>query len=557
MPTLDISLEDLNRLTGKKFTAKGLEEALGYVKGEIESLDGDRIKIEIADTNRPDLWSTEGIARELRARFTKDTGLVKFRTKKSGLKVIVDRNLKGIRPKTACAVVKGLNIDDESLFQIIQLQEKICENFGRGRREVALGIYDYSSIAPPVHFRAYRPDAISFIPLDFDRELKLDEVLSQHPKGREYGHLLAGLRMYPVFVDSKGSVLSMPPIINSDYSGKVTENTKDVFIECSGFDMKFLMPALNVMVAALAERGGSIETVDVIFPEGKIETPDFRPKKIAVGLDRIKSLSGLDLKTADVKRLLLASRYGIETGGREFIVACPAYRQDIMHDVDVIEDILISYGYNRIGPIKPRLASNGELTPINVLSRVAADIMIGLGSQEILSYILTNRSNLIEKMGAESTKFIEIDKPVSKTWSVFRTWLLPSLMEFLSSNTSNEYPQNIFEIGEVVLFDAKAETRTRSPAKMAWAYAGADANFTKAKQGLDSLMNGLGINYGIVEMEHSSFIEGRVGKIVASDGSDIALVGEVHPKVLENFGVEQPVCAFEVDLDAISRLIKS
>lgn len=555
MPTIEISLKDMSRLVRKKFSAGELENVLHYVKGEIENVNGDRIKVDIADTNRPDLWSTEGIARELRAKYGGERGLPKYRIKKSGLKVIVDKNLKLIRPITICAIVKDLRIDDEVLFQMIQLQEKICENFGRKRKEVALGIYDYNRISPPIYFRAYDPKKMKFVPLDFNMELDLDEILAKHPKGKEYGHLLSGFKKYPIFIDSMDHVLSMPPIINSDFSGKVTNETRDVFIECSGFNMKFLKPALDIMVAALADRGGKIETVDVIFPGRKIQTPDFTPRKFTISPGNVNGLSGLGLKNTEIKMLLARARYDVKTDGGRFVVFAPSYRQDIMHEVDVIEDVIISYGYNNIKPMAPKIASTGKLTEISEFSDKMAEDVVGLGAQGILSYILTNKHNLIAKMGIEKMKVIELDNAVSQNWSVFRTWLLPSLIEFLSNNTSKEYPQNIFEIGEVVIFDAEAETRTKNPTKLAWAYAGPEANFTRAKQYFDFLMRNLGLEYEIEETEHPSFIPGRAGSI-SIEGNDIALIGEIHPKVLDGFRIGQPVCAFEADLSRILEIVK-
>jgi phenylalanyl-tRNA synthetase beta chain len=555
MPTIEISLNDLCRLARRKFSGKGLEEALQYVKGEVESADGDRIKIDIADTNRPDLWSTEGIARELRAKCGNEKGLAKFPMKKSGLKVIVERNLAKIRPRTVCAVVRGLKIDDEVLFQMIQLQEKICDTFGRKRREVALGIYDLSKISPPIFFRAYDPHKMKFVPLDFNRELDLEEILAEHPKGKEYGQLLSGFKKYPVFIDSMDHVLSMPPVINSDFSGKVTRDTRDVFIECSGFSMKFLMPALNIMVAALADRGGRVETVDVVFPDGNIQTPDFSAKKITLNPENVRRLSGIDIKNGEMKKILLKSRYGVAFSGGKFVVSLPPYRNDIMHEVDVIEDVVVSYGYNNIEPMMPQIASAGRLAAANEFSEKITEIMVGLGAQEILSYMLTNKDSLLKKMNVDGMKVIELENPVSKNWCVFRSWLLPSLMGFLAGNTNREYPQNVFEIGEVVVFDPKAETRSRNPAKLAWAYAGSEANFTKARQHLDFIMRSIGLEFEIEEIEHPSFISGRVGSISVK-GKEVALLGEVHPAVLGSFGIEQPVCALEADLSKILEIIQ-
>jgi phenylalanyl-tRNA synthetase beta chain len=555
MPTIEISLNDVSKLAGKKIPLKKLAGMLEYVKGEIESVEGDRIKVEMADTNRPDLWSTEGVVRELRPRFAKIGGLLKIPVKKSGIKVIVDKNLRGIRPKTVCAVVRGLRIDDEVLFQIIQLQEKICETFGGKRREVALGIYDCGRISPPIYFRAFGPEEIRFVPLDFNREISLGEVLIEHPKGKEYGHLLNGMKKYPVFIDSMDHVLSMPPIINSDFSGKVTPETRDLFIECSGFRMKFLMPALNIMVAALAERGGKVETVDVVFPDGKIETPDFTPKKIIVNPDFVRKISGLSLKNSEIARMLNKSRFDVKVQGNKLAVWVPSYRQDVMHEVDVVEDVIISYGINNIEPLEPKIACTGGLTEMSDFSTSIAENMIGLGAQEIMSYILTNIDNLVKKMNVQKMKVVELDNPVSKNWCVFRTWLMPSVIEFLSKNTNKEYPQNIFEIGEVVVLDPKAETKTRNPVKLAWAYADSDANFTKAKQYFDALMRNLGIDFVVEEYDHPSFIPGRAARII-SGSKEIAIVGEIHPKVLDNFGMENPVCAFEADLNTIKEILR-
>lgn len=556
MPKIEVSHRDLNKLTGKKFSKTELEEALEYVKGELESKEGDRLKIEIADTNRPDLWSTEGVARELRAKYTRDTGLPEYRTQKSGLKVIVDKSLKDIRPKTVCAVIRGLDMNDEALFQMIQLQEKMCETFGRGREEVAIGAYDYHKITGPVYFKAYRPDGIKFVPLECKEEMSLRQILSRHPKGKEYGHLLRGFEKYPVFIDSKKQVLSMPPVINSDYTGKVTKDTKDVFIECSGFDLNFLVPALNVMVTALADRGGKVETVEVVSPGGKMETPDFSPRKMYLDSDNVRKLSGIELKEKDIKKLLARSRYGSKRKSGRTIVYYPPYRQDIMHQVDIIEDLIITYGYKRINPAEPEIAGTGRMSDINTFSKKISDLMIGTGSQEVMSYILTNRDNLVKKMRMEDMTTIEVDNPVSRNWSVFRTWITPSLIEFLGKNTNREYPQKVFEIGEVVLFDKNAETRSKNPVRLAWALAESDADFTRALQVFDFLMRSLGVTYKLKETDHPSFIEGRVGRASAG-GKDIAYIGEMHPEVLDNFGIEQPVCAFELNLSDLLEIFPS
>tara|TARA_B100000315_G_C14556085_1_gene578220 strand:- start:439 stop:1344 length:906 start_codon:yes stop_codon:yes gene_type:complete len=295
MPTIEISKKDLFNLIGKNLTKKELEEDLMLVKGELESINGNVLKVEIADTNRPDLWSSEGIAREIKTKYGKTNNLSFEKLKNSGLIVKVDKNLKKIRPKTVCAVIKNLKLTHEILSQLIQLQEKICETFGNKRKEVAIGVYDLHKIKGPINYKSFKPNDIKFIPLEFTKKLNLNQILRTHPKGKEYAHLLEEHSQYPLFLDSAGEVLSMPPIINSDYTGKVTEKTKAVFIECSGFEFKYLMPSLNVIVAALVDRGGELQTVKVVYPEKEIVTPNLKLKKIKINWKYIEKRTGLSI----------------------------------------------------------------------------------------------------------------------------------------------------------------------------------------------------------------------------------------------------------------------
>ncbi|MFH0956580.1 MAG: phenylalanine--tRNA ligase beta subunit-related protein, partial [Candidatus Aenigmatarchaeota archaeon] len=254
MPTIEVNYSDLLELIGAHVPLDVLkDEGIMYAKGEVDAIDGEKLKLDMKDTNRPDLWSAEGIARELAGRYAGRTGLPLYKTKPSGIVVKVDRKLAKIRPLTVCAVVRNLRITSDVLFQLIQLQEKVAMNFGRNRREVAIGVYDLHKIKSPITFTSVSPDGIKFVPLEGTQAMTPAEILKKHPKGIEHAGLLKGYSQYPIFIDAAGEVLSMPPIINSDHTGKVTTATRDVFIECSGFDFRFLLPALNVMAAALAD----------------------------------------------------------------------------------------------------------------------------------------------------------------------------------------------------------------------------------------------------------------------------------------------------------------
>src|SRR3989338_1427745 len=307
MPKINVSLKDLQSLLGKKITAKQLEDDLLYAKCELDAVEGDILTIDVKDSNRPDLWSAEGIARQLKGYYGLESGLPKFLVADSKTVVIVDKKVKNVRPKIAAAIVKGLNFTEESILQIIQLQEKICQTYGRNRELAAIGVYDMDKISPPIRYTTVKPEGIKFIPLDFKEELTPKEILEKHPKGKEYRHLIDKHSEYPLLIDSNNGVLSMPPIINSDFTGKVTEKTRNVFVEVTGYDIERIKTALNIMVAALAERGGKIFSVDVLYDK-KTTTPDFSEKTIDMDIDYCRKTIGIDLSENEIIELLKKSR---------------------------------------------------------------------------------------------------------------------------------------------------------------------------------------------------------------------------------------------------------
>jgi phenylalanyl-tRNA synthetase beta chain len=555
MPTIEVNYNDLQSLIGTHVPLDVLQdEGMMYAKGEVDQIEGEMLKLDMKDTNRPDHWSAEGIARELQGRYGSRKGLPKYEVRPSGLVVNVDRRMKGIRPYTVCAVVKNLNITQDVLSQMIQLQEKVSITFGSDRKEVAIGVYDMHKITPPISFTSVKPDGIRFVPLEFTEKMTPAEILRKHPKGKEYGRLLEGMREYPIFIDAAGEVLSMPPIINSDHTGKVTGATRDVFIECSGFSLKYLVPALNVLVAALADRGGEIHSVRVVYPDETMVTPDMTPKKARMEIEYASRLSGLKLTPKRMCELLEQARYDAKVSGRYIDVLYPAYRQDIMHQRDVVEDMLISYGFNRIEPEAPKLVTTGGASSMERFTDSLAEVMVGLGFQETLSYMLTSKDGLFRKMGLEEQPVVEIENVVSSNWCVFRNWLTPGLLEFLSKNKHREYPQNVFEAGIAVVLDGKKETRTSDASKIAAVVCGSSVGYEQIAGVLDALLTNIGLRYSLARASHNSFIDGRVAEIKVNDKA-VGIIGEVHPAVLESWEIETPVAAFELDLDVLKAMI--
>ena len=547
MPSIEVSLRDMERLLHRRIFPDEMWKLAATAKCEVDNIDGDTVKLDAKDTNRPDLWSAEGIAREIRVRH-RGLGLPTYRASKPTLDVLVDSSVRAVRPYTACSVVVDLHLDQAALSQMIQLQEKVASNFGGGRRDVAIGVYDLGTIRPPIKYTTVDPEGVKFVPLDFKEEMTPREILDKHPKGKEFGHLLASAKRYPMFIDSAGEVMSVPPIINSNFSGKVTEETRKAFIECSGFNLDRLSTALNVVSTALAERGASIGQVRVRYRDRTITTPDFRPKKAKLILSHFRKISDLQVSSAQALGLLRRSGYRVLSRKADKVeVLYPAYRQDIMHERDLIEDMLITYGYDRIQPQRPKLPTVGASSRIERFSSLLERLMIGLGFQQILSYTLTSRSSLFTQMNLGDQPVMEIDNPVSSNWSVFRNWLLPCVVEFLSANTHVDYPQNVFELGDVTIPDSTRETRATDRRKLACATSSAEAGYQDVASVLDATMSNLGFAYDLRPSVHPSFIRGRGADIVMK-GDIIGVVGEISPQVLEHWKIEVPVSAFEVDV---------
>lgn len=547
MPTVEVNLNDMNKLIGRKLSKAQVEGAVLYAKGEVDAWQNSNLNIDVKDTNRPDLWSAEGIARQLRGNLEIEKGLPKYKISKSNLVVKIEKSVVGVRPKTVCAVLKGVRVNEDFLVQMIQLQEKVSMTFGRKRNHAAIGIYDYDKIHGNIRYYGAEPRKTKFMPLEFKQELDLDEILELHPKGQEYGHLLKGKKLYPIFEDSEGHILSMPPIINSNYSGKVTEKTKNIFIEVSGFDDEIIATALNVLVAAFADRGGKIYSVTIVDAKGRKKlTPDFTPRKISVNIDEIKRLSGLQLSNKQIIDLLRKSRYEAKIKGKNVLCEYPAYRQDILHPVDVIEDIVISYSYSRIEPKAVEIAVIGNEMKETAYLDVVREICVGLGLQEVLTFTLTSKGKQLSMVGLQDEGLVEIANPVSENWAVFRKNIFPELLDFLSKNKHVEYPQKIFEVGKTVEINPKKETMVEEKDKLCIALCDRRANFTLIKSVLDAVCDNLGLRYELNSLKHPAFEEGRSAAVVLKNKK--GLVGEINKSTLRNFGLEIPVMILEMEL---------
>ncbi len=555
----------------------------------VENFNDKEIEIEIFP-NRPDLLSYHGFKRSFLAFLGKENGLKKYKINKpqKDYQVKIDSSVKKIRPYTACAIIKGLKLDDEKIKEIIEIQEKLHTTVGRKRKKLAIGIYPLEKIKLPITYTALEPDKIKFIPLESDKKMSGLQILQRHPTGREYAHLLAGKEKFPIFIDANEKVLSMPPIINSQLTGKITTETKDIFVECSGFDFQILNKCLNIIVTILAEMKGEIYQMD-LRGTAKETTPNLVPEKMKLSLENTNKLLGLNLNEKHLKKLIEKMGYDYEKNS----VKIPPWRTDILHEVDLIEDVAIGYGYENFIPEIPKISTIGQEDPKETIKRKISDILSGLNMLEISNYHLTNKRNQFKKMKLKEQDFIEVEE--SKTdYTILRKNLTHYLLKILAENVDTEYPQKVFEIGRVFskieeglssnkskpYLDGRVGTlpdsRTNSQTGQGTikesehlSAAIAPGNFTELKQILQYLSKMMNIELKLQEPENTPtyFIEGRCAEIILVNDANtdrtggqnltksIGFIGEIHPRILKTWRIKMPVTLFEINLEEILKRI--
>ena len=519
-----------------------LQEKISMFGTPFENANSQEVSIEVFP-NRPDLFSFEGFKRSFLPYLGK-AKKNKYEAKKSNYIVEIDKSVEDIRPYTVCAVIKNLKFDDEKIKEVIDVQEKLHITIARNRKRAAIGIYPLEKIKFPIKYMAKQPNEIQFVPLESNVKMYGDEILEQLFTGRTYAHLLRGKKLFPIFIDVDNNILSMPPIINSNETGKITEKTKEVFIECSGFNIEILHKILNNLVCMFADMGGEIYEVKLKYKK-EITTPNLEEEKQKLSITNVNKLLGTNLKEAEIKKLLEKMNYEYKNK----IVYVPPYRIDILHEVDLIEDIAIAYGYDNFTPEIPSIATIGKESNKEIIKRKIAELLLGLDTLEVSSYHLTNK-DFLKKIG--NKEIIEVES--SKTdYSVLRPSLLSSAIKILSENIDAEYPQRIFELGKTFSLE---NNKIKEEEKLLVALSSIDSNFTKIKQILDYIERMLDIKFEVKESEENNLISGRAGKIVLA-GKEIGILGEIHPSLLKSLRIKMPTSVLEISLEEIFKKFQS
>ncbi|MHA2347197.1 MAG: phenylalanine--tRNA ligase subunit beta [Candidatus Hodarchaeales archaeon] len=537
-----------------------LDNLFSYAKCEIEEhdLDDDLIKVDCKTSNRPDCWGIEGLTREIKGITGAELGLPDMSAEPSGYVIDVDPNIKKVRPYIGAAIVRGLTFTDFLIKQLMQLQEKVDFSYGRRRRRSSIGIYNIQMTESPIYYGLV-PRSFKFVPLGYEKQFTLSDILKSHEKGIEYNYILPTKGNLPILKDKNDRVLSMPPIINSNDVGRVTEETSDVLIEVTGTNLEVVNVVTTLITQALRDRGGKVFSVEINYPPEILKTPEpiitpqTTPYTIEVDPKKINSYLNFNLKPQDMINLLRKRRFEASKSKNSLVVKYPPYRVDLLHWVDIAEEIAIAYGYMNIEPTEWKVITVGHLSDRTKSENYVREILSGCSLQEILTFTLISPEKLTHLMGREESelrKCVEVSNPVSSNYSVLRNRLFPGLLDFLSRNTHNEYPQYLFEVGEVVNNDKSGITTCTNAAVV---LADTEVSFEHIHSIFDTLSIQLGIKLDIAETTNPEFLEGRTANILV-EGNVIGILGEVSPSILENWQIYMPTAALEIDLSLISTL---
>ncbi|OYT29173.1 phenylalanine--tRNA ligase subunit beta [Thermoplasmatales archaeon ex4572_165] len=546
MPVITFDYQDFKQLFQQDISKEELIKRLPMIGADLDKVEDDAISIEFFP-DRPDLFSVEGIVRASRAFFDIKTGITSYPVQPSDIIVKVDASVKDIRPIVRCALVKNVTMSDELITSLMDLQEKLHFGVGRNRKKVAIGVHNFEPVQGPFTYKAVDPQSVQFVPLGKVESMTLKDILEHHEKGVAYAHLLEDTTLYPLITDTYDNVLSFPPIINGTLT-EVTPFTTDLFIDVTGTSLKAVKIALNIVTTALAERGGAIFSTTIINDAEKIVSPDLSPSHKPLSIEYVNKILGTNFDSNQVKKTLEKMGYDVEEKEPgKLTVFIPAWRPDILHEIDLVEDVAIGYGYDNFKKTLPEVFTFGKQLPNQSIRDNLRTIMIGFGFNEVTTFTISNEKDEFEKLGMDKETRVELLNPITEDYTSIRTSLLPSLLKILNENKHHHLPQQIFELGIVVNEEFKNKFHLGA------VKTSAKAHFTECKSLVEGVMREIGISsYEIVEKRHPAFVQGRCAS-VKKDDKEIGYFGELYPKTILNFELEHPTIAFEIHVDTLQK----
>ena len=539
MPVIELSYSRLQKLIGK-VSKKQISDSLPFLGLDIESEDKDLVRIEYSP-NRPDYSTDFGISLGIQGLLGIKTGAIKLNIKTSKKYLIsVKPEVSKIRPFVTGIIAKNGKIDDKTIKQFMTMQEDLHFGIGRKRKKSSIGIHDLDKISFPLVYTTTNRNH-KFTPLNSENTQSISEIIQDTDVGKDYGPILGNSSKVPIILDSNQQTVSFPPIINAAIT-TVTTKTKNLFVEVTGINKDDAEDMLSVVATILQKAGFALETVQI--SGAKNSTPKLVQKKIPVSPMLINQMLGLNLNTLKIISSLKKSRLDASVKGKNIICTIPAYRFDIFGPMDLVEETALGYGIQNLGPILSASQTLGQINPISSQLKSLSQTMIGLGYLEALNSSLTSKRVLYDMTNRNTLKMISVLDSKSLEHTILRDTILPGLLENLSKNIHESYPQKMFETGTIFsIGDPISEEVSFSSIS-----AHKDANFTEIKSILQSaLKTGFGIKIETKTTTHPTFENGHCATVILN-GKSIGVMGKINSKIIENYKIRVPVVGFEITL---------
>jgi len=543
MPVVAFTFERMNKF----FPGKRLDDILQilpFIGVDIEGIDNDSaVRIEY-NPNRPDFSSDYGIARAVKGLLDIEIGIPEFKLSgRSGCSIKVDISTKQVRPFILSLVAKNGKLDEETIKQLIAMQEDLQNVIGRRRIKASIGIHNLDSIRFPVTYKTVKED-FAFVPLGDSESHSIQHILKESDLGHRYGYILQKSNTYPIILDAENNVLSFPPIINGNLT-KIGTSTKNLFIEVTANNLKAADDVLSVLAMALFDSGFKIETVSIDSSDGRIETPKMESSNINVQIGYVNRILGLKLKAPEILKCLKKSRLDGEIVSDQIVCTIPRYRTDIIDRTDIVEEVVVGYGIYNLKTTMPSSGLSGKRNHLSKCLDIAREAMTGLGILEVVNFNLVSRKIQYQFMDIpEHDHMLIAEETKSLEHEILRESLIPCLMQSLSHNIHEEYPQKLFELGKVFHYRDSIQEYWN----MGIVVAHSKASYTEAKSIVQTfLKTSFGKNVVTTSNIKRILVQGRSSDIIV-DGLTVGYIGEIKPTITDNFKLRVPVVAAELYL---------
>ena len=551
MPTINVEQSLLRKFVescGRVHNVEDMAFRLPLMGTDIDTCDEEILDIEIFP-DRPDLLSAETLFHGMMPFLHDYPPNPRLAVKPGTISMKVSPDLADIRPVILGAVVRGVDIDENIIKRLMEHQEKLHFALGRGRKRASIGVHDLAKITPPFRVEAVGRDK-TFIPLAMKEQMSIDEILEKHPKGVDYAHLLQGMERVPIIFDANDDVISFPPIINGDHT-TVTTDTRDLFIDVTGLDIRACESALMLVCLQLSILGGKIESVRVETCDGTEWSIDGSPKEHSVERKLVEGILGNPFTDDEIENAIrrMGGSYNGDSSG-VLSISMPRWRYDILHPIDLVEEVAIGHGYDDLAYDVPKAPLTAIPRTDGHLRRRIREALQGLGLIQIQSLTLSNDADQFTSVRWKADGSItRMTNPITTEHTILRQNIVPGLLRLLAANRHHDLPQGVYELGTVVIDHKNCD-------RFAFLVAERSGGFAKLRGRIQALMRDLGCSeWDLEPIETGPWLLGRSASIIVN-GVTVGECGEIDPLVSEAFDLNVPMSGAQFDISALSSVLE-